>query len=674
MSRHSPPVWCPLPAFPACRRQITEYLTVRLLTLLAAGSLVVAGCEAPQPAPPIAEVAPAEVEPAQADPQVVARNLSPHYFILFNRGFSVDVVDTPYRSRAKWPTSQVELDSLQNSYRSSNPEMARRLADAWTATPTLVSVTKALGVADPAQAKAVTAWARFVSPQRSSPMETALPPALARDRLLAIGLRQAIQDADRKNYHRAHVLFTDMAQVMGEDAPLQKREGRDIFIRFFKEVPDTRRFDDFAGRLSAYSEARGKEVLLAGEHAAVLHAAGLTSAAAFMRDQLLSQFDLITLPMIDRAIQRGVSYGFPAPERVTRLRARLESLAGSLREQGPAKAESFLAEAVAATPDIAYRDKLADFEKLFAEGGDGSDEGETTEQRLEELVATERPVGDWLREKVAVVPNVPLLTLRPPMSYRFLELISPLGYDPAAKRLFVKSVPERAAGADGIGAAMTGWCRGDKLPVELTDGSGHAILAWYWLEAGRPELARAALIGGGRELLERVKRIPREEVVKLQDAAVDTLLAEVNGYRFLIAAAEIEAAPAGAVRGSGGRYLPELAVLLANWQRVWEDCALPPLTAGRVVAEIEEDVALREAAGRRTIDTRERYSFHDYRFTHGPVPDVVVERAVEGNLFGPSGENPVDTGVLQEFFLKFDWPAEFSQGSEGRWRVKPKKT
>jgi len=291
-----------------------------------------------------------------------------------------------------------------------------------------------------------------------------------------------------------------------------------------------------------------------------------------------------------------------------------------------------------------------------------------------EAVAFERPVSDWLREKAAIVPNVPLLTLRPPMSYRFLELISPLGYDSAAKRLFAKSMPGRAAGADGIGDAITAWCRGDKLPDELTDGSGHAILAWYWLEAGRPELARAALIGGARELLERVKRIPREEVVKLQDAAVDTLLAELNGYRFLVAAAEIEAAPAGAVRGSGARYLPELAVLLANWQRVWEDCALPPLTAGRVVAEIEENVALREALARRASATRERYSFHDYRFSHGPVPEVVVERAVEDSLFGPGGESPVDAGVLREFFLKFDWPDEFSPGSEARWQVKSKKT
>lgn len=671
-------------------------------------AVAVAGCES-SPPPPAAETPPVvEAAPAEADPRVVARNLGPFYFILFNRGFSADpaVIETPSRFQLRLPESDAEFkpkiefleqeatrkeaESSNEGKRAqdmaalpySNPlqltmvrqkaarlsleasylrELARRLQDAWNATPKLGAITAAYGISDPAWTKAVEDWSKLVSPA-----------GLARDTVLAITLRQAIQDADRKNYHRAHVLLTDMAQVMGEDSPLRSRDGRDVFIRFFREVPDTARFEDFAGRLTAYSEAREKEVLLAGEHAAVLHAAGLTAASGFMREQLLSQFELITMPMINEAITRGVSFGFQAPERVTALKGRLEALAAVLREGVTGTAEPFRQEAVAKEADPAYRQRLAEFEKLWEASGDAAGDDAGAEQQLEQLASAPRPVVDWLREKALVTRHAPLLTLRQPMTYRFLAMISPVGYDAGAKELTIKataSLPADEAGlADGIGA----WCRGEPLPDALADGSAHALLAWYWLESGRPELARAALIGGGRELLQRAKRIPREEAVKLQDAAVGILLDELNGYRFLIAAAEINAAPAGAVRGSGARYLPELAVLLANWQRMWEDCALPPLAAELVVSAVEDQVAEREAAVRVT-DSRERYSFRDCSFTHGPVPDVILERAIERNMFGPAGDAAPAAAGLQEFFLDFRWPSEFSPGSRERWRMSPTK-
>ena len=644
----------------------------RQVPWIMAVAVAVAGCES-SPPPPAAEPPPVvEAAPAEADPRVVARNLGPFYFILFNRGFSADVIETPSRSRLSWPSSDGEYQQQVGALQGTNPELARRLQDAWKATPTLGAITAAYGISDPSWTTAVADWSKLVSPSRSAGTRPVIPAGLARDTVLAITLRQAIQDADRKNYHRAHVLLTDMAQVMGEDSPLRSRDGRDVFIRFFREVPDTARFEDFAGRLASYSEAREKEVLLAGEHAAVLHAAGLTAAAGFMREQLLSQFELITMPMINEAITRGVSFGFQAPERVMALKGRLEAAAAALREGLTSTAEPFQQTAVAKEADPAYRQRLAEFEKLWEAGGDAAGNDAGAEQQLEQLASAPRPVVDWLREKALVTRHAPLLTLRQPMTYRFLAMISPVGYDAGAKELTIKataSLPADEAGlADGIGA----WCRGQPLPDALADGSAHALLAWYWLESGRPELARAALIGGGRELLQRAKRIPREEAVKLQDGAVGILLDELNGYRFLIAAAEIEAAPAGAVRGAGARYLPELAVLLANWQRMWEDCALPPLAAELVVSAVEDQVAEREAAVRLT-DSRERYSFRDCSFTHGPVPDVILERAIERNMFGPAGDAAPAAAGLQEFFLDFRWPSEFSPGSRERWRMSPTK-
>jgi hypothetical protein len=645
----------------------------RRLPWVVTAAWLVPGCEQPPP-PPVAQTAPVQPPPpVQADPQLVARNLGPFYFVLFDRGFSADVVETPSRWRMVWPMSEIDFKAKRDLFQGQhppNPEMARRLEDAWKATPPLAAIAAAYGIVDPGWTKAVDEWAKPVD----AGVRPVMPPGLARDTVLAITLRQAIQDADRKNYHRAHVLLTDASHVMGEESPLRSRDGRDVFIRFFREVPDTARFEDFAGRLTAYSESREKEVLLAGEHAAVLHAAGLTAAADFMREQLLAQFDVITLPMIDEAIRRGVSFGFQAPERVMRLRSRLEAHAAVLREGAVTSADPYRREAVAKEADPAYRQQLADFEKLFDADGGGAEEGRGAEKLLEQLETARRPVSDWLREKAIVTRHAPLLTLRQPMTYRFLSTISPLGYDTVAKQLVRKSTASLPADADGLGDTLAAWCRGESLPDTSSDGSAHALLAWYWLECGRPELARAALIGGGRELLQKAKRLPRDEVVKLQDGAVGILLDELNGYRFLIAAAEIEAAPAGAVRGAGARYLPELAVLLANWQRMWEDCALPPLAAELAVVELEDQVAEREAAGSRLTESRERYSFRDCSFTHGPVPDVVIERAMEKNLFGPGGDAAPPAAGLQEFFLDFKWPSEFSRGSRERWKAPARKS
>lgn len=641
---------------------------------LAAAGLFLAGCgETPPPPPPALPAVEAPPEPADA--ATVARNLAPFYFLLFDRGFNADVVDTPSRSRVR-PASRAELQQMMSRLESTDPEMARRIRDAEKATPPLAAVPAAYGITDGTWTEAVAEWARLVTPRRGFPSErSTISPELARGTILAITFRQAIHDADRKNYHRAHVLFTDMAYAMGEDSPLRHRDGRDVFIRFYRDVPDTARFEDFAGRLTAYSEAREKEVLLAGEHAAVLNAAGMNAAAGFMRDQLLSQFDLITLPMIDKAIQRGVSFGFQTPERVARLRGRLESLAESLRQGDAGGGDPYRTAAVAAEPDDAYRTKLAAFEEAWAAGGPAAAEDDlSAEQRLDELATAKRSIGDWLREKALVTRHAPLLTLRQPMTYRFLDMISPVVYNPAEKGLALRPTASLPAVEAEIGDAIGAWCRGEALPDALADGSAHALLAWYWLECQRPELARAALIGGGGALLERARRVPRDQVIKLQDAAAGTLLDELNGYRFLIAAAEIEAAPAGAIRGAGARYLPELAVLLASWQQTWEDCALPPLAADLLVRGVEEQVAQREAMKGGPGNSRERYSFGDYRFTQGVVPDVVVERAIERNMFGPSGDSPPAAAGLQEFFLEFRWPNEFSSGSRERWNVKEPKT
>jgi len=627
----------------------------RIVLTIVCGVITLAGCgkTAPPPPPP----PPPPPAPVEADPQVVARHIAPFFGILFDRGFNADVVETPYRHRVVW----------------SDPWVRDSQPDAWNATPTLSQAVAALGMDDASWVEKLRLWAEFPAEQwRRGPDKARISPAEARDVMFALLLQQAIRDADQKNYHRSHVILTDVATTMSQESPLSDRTGRDVFSRFFSEVPDAARFEDFAERLAAYTASREKEVLVGGEHAAVLHAAGLTAAAEFMREQLLSQFDLITFPMIESAIDKGIKYGFRAPTDVVEIRDRLKSLAEALRlGTKPADIDRFRSDAIVTPPDGEYLKLFADFESLWkmpGEAGSNADSG--VETQLRELAARPRTVVEWLREKALVARHVPLLTLQNPMTHRFLSLVSPRQYVTAERQFRVKSIPELVIERQNLGAALSGWCRGEPLPDDLADGSAYALLSWHWLEGGRPELAQAALIGGALALLKEARQLPREELEGMGEAAANILAAELNGYRLLVAATEIEAAPPGAARGSGTRYLPELTVLLARWQGTWERCSLPALASDLVVRELESQIQISNLVALLSRESRERYYFNDYRFSGGPVPNVVLERVLKESLFGPDGNVPPDKPeAIWEFFKGFTWPKAFSTGFQARWKT-----
>ena len=124
----------------------------------------------------------------------------------------------------------------------------------------------------------------------------------ARDAVLAIYVDQALADADAGNLHRAHVLLSDVLNEISESQAGDFSASITGLRRLFKEVPDKERLQAFAQQLDNYMLLAEESILLRGEHAAVLHAAGLVDAAEFARSKLLTQFKLVTLPLIDLAI------------------------------------------------------------------------------------------------------------------------------------------------------------------------------------------------------------------------------------------------------------------------------------------------------------------------------------------------------------------------------------
>ena len=100
----------------------------------------------------------------------------------------------------------------------------------------------------------------------------------ARDAVLAIYVDQALADADAGNLHRAHVLLSDVLSDISDSQAGDFSASITGLRRFFQEVPDKDRLQAFAQELDSYMRLAEESILLRGEHAAVLHAAGREGA------------------------------------------------------------------------------------------------------------------------------------------------------------------------------------------------------------------------------------------------------------------------------------------------------------------------------------------------------------------------------------------------------------
>jgi hypothetical protein len=457
----------------------------------------------------------------------------------------------------------------------------------------------------------------------ASDLAQKLPAPQAREILLAIYVLQALKDADDGNLHRAHVLFTDALTEMNEG----QSEGMTASIaglrRLFLEVPDAKRLQAFAQQLDRYVQLQEQNILLYGEHAAILQAGGFTAAADFTREKLLTQFDLVTLPLIDLAIARGESYAFRQPDQLRETRRRLGAHAGALRATRPADR------------DDSFRTKAS-------------------------LNAVPRSIAEVME---MIGPHA-----------EFLAAACPAAFDPDKKEVASPDLWKILRDKERL-AAVAEWCSGKQAADVIADGSGHLLLAAHWLEQERPELARAAFVAGAEQLLERIKAIDQGSGPANQDARRQALVSQLNAYRLLTAASLITVSPPGAHVDSRDSYLPQLEVLLLAWKQAWLKDGLPQKPADAAIAEFARNSEaqrrrVREQSGADRIAMRnERYFFFDYRFRNGDVPDIVVSKASADELV----ENPrigelAGTERFLEFVKSFQKPREFSPGFAARWK------
>jgi hypothetical protein len=534
--------------------------------------------------------------------------MRPLFLVLYDRGFNPTTLGSPNR----WAAGNASSTALP-------PAMAKAAEEAAAATPPLTKLIRKecerAGI-DPAT---VLKCAGDLAQKMTEPQ--------ARERLLAIYVVQALKDADDGNLHRAHVLLTDVLTEMNEGQTQGMRSSLAGLRRFFSEVPDEKRLQDFARQLDRYVRLQEENFLLYGEHAAILHAGGFTPAATFTREKLLTQFDLITRPLIDLAIARGESYAFRQPDQLRETRRRLAAHAEALRATGPAQR------------DDSFRTQAA-------------------------LKPEPRSIAEWME---ALGPHAELLAAA-----------TPTAYDVEQKDLIAPELWAVLRDRQRLDV-MADWSAGKPAAAVIADGSGAVLLAAQWLEQGRPELARTALVAGAEALLESSKTIDagpsRGQDDGRREQVAAALVGQLNAYRLLMAASLITTSPPGAHVDVRDSYLPQLEVLLLAWKQAWLKCGLPQKPADAAIARFarnseEQRRGLREQSGPGQMGIGpKRYYFFDYRFRTGDVPEVVVAQASADELVeDPRIGELAGTERFLEFVKSFQKPREFSPGFTARWK------
>jgi len=448
-----------------------------------------------------------------------------------------------------------------------------------------------------------------------------LTPREARDAVLAMYVSQALVDANSGNVHRAHVLLADS---ITELTAVQADDLSNTFAtlkRFFQERPSEARLQDFADQLDSLMQLLEEQVILRGEHAAVLRAGGLNDAADVTRGTLLTELRLVTLPVIDFAIARAERHGWRAPERVTATRSRLDDHVATLAD-GFVTGDAFLKEAT--WPDV-------DKERAV-------------------LVAAAKTFS-------AVVAAG-----------------MPMQYDAEQQRF--STVGIKSLASDERIAAVAAWCAGQPANERLEDGAGYMILGLHWLAQQRPTLARAAFVAGADRLLEGTRaaeaEIEEADGEAAREAAAAVLVRRLNAYRLLTAAGLVSTDLPGAVAPPVDQALMEIEVLLLAWRQTWLKAGLSQKPVDGVVAECARFIEQRSRGNGVAYGSPKagsRYFFFDYRFLGNGVPEVVVAKA--------SGEELVDTPRLPElatterfvqFVKSFGMPRSFSPGFSARWQ------
>lgn len=668
-------------------REIVLRLTGICLIILSAG------CSEPPPPPPPAPPPPSTPVAMPADRDVALKVVEPYFFLVFDWGFSTSdsVVETrdgylDFRRFWKLESEDLSVEDFYNEslllyVASGNPMYLRNYWDTLDAlrvpegriplsdrikrvlqtVPSLKSLLSTYFEPDTA-ASNYSFYFPVVAFRRVPPTVPGYPsippyllPSAARKAVLAMYAKQALKDASDGNWHRAHVLLTDVQRMLNLENQLFEASGQGLGT-LFEEVVDNVTIDRFTATLSGYTESQANSLVVSGEDAAILRKAGLEESSEFVRAAILAKFELLVVPLIEEARKQATNAGFRTPDSLTNFQSAIRRHIDVLKGDGKViEKTEYLKDALG--PDNPKAVKLLAMLKT------GSDK--SFDKILSELRGGgHRSIATWYGEKALLAGQHPLRLINPDISSERLSIAMPLASESSEEFTRADSIQEFVRNHPSLGPAVAEWCAGKELPESCDDGSGHFLIGWYWLELKRPSLARQAWIAGARHCLESIA--DGERVGK---RSLASFAREMNAYRFLVAASFIREAPPGVVIDRTSSYEAEIRALSVKWQAAWVQAGHPNAAADRIIADLFRLGTGPERLGSAT-SVSERYPFFEYRFQGGSAPDVVVDEAVaaqvfdmEGGLMPPTEPGDYVYKRLVDFVSSFHLPTDFSKNA-----------
>ena len=663
--------------------------------------LAFVGCnEPPPPPPPPPPPQPSEPAVAPADRDVASAVLDPYFFLIFDWAFSTSELGAASRDgfldfRGKLLGSN---ESLPEAYKltlvdyllnmSSSP-----LAPIFAATLVDQSAEKILTDSVKGVVKTIPAldlllmrhlgresvalvevfdfvpnltWqsGELVGESHSS-SGSDLSPEDARRIVWSMYFQQALKDANDGNLHRAHVLLADVLRTMNLVSRAQG--GVDLGLQaLFEQVVNDETIKSFTANLLEYVESQKDALVVSGEDAAVLKAAGHDDSAEFIRAALLAKFDLLVMPLIERAQDRAINGGFPVPSELAMLRLAIQRQIRVLKSGPVAESDDFYRSEAMKPGDPTAAALLG---KLKAGSA-----GESLNKILKDLGEQHRPISQWYEEKIIAVKQHPLQLIDSELSSDRLSVGIPLSLQTSETFTRGETVLDFVINHPTLAQEVAEWYGGAEPSPAIQTGAGHFLLGWYWLELNRPSLARQAWVAGARQCLESVGSDGSSATAM---RGLTGLATEMNAFRLLVAASFIGEAPPGVIIDRANSYEAEIRALTVNWMQSWVSAGHQAVQARAII-----DAMFASGIGPESLGSpsgvSERYPFFEYRFGGGVVPDVVVDEAVAAEVFDNNGrlipgDNPGDNQKYQKlnaFLHKFRLPSEFSADAKKRFAEK----
>jgi len=504
------------------------------------------------------------------------------------------------------------------------------------------------------------AWAKEVNPP---PALTATAKKAWREGMLATYFEEACNRAKEGDFHGANMLVTESSRLMSSaDSESESLK------RFFRDVATRQSTESCAQSVNRFIERHRRQAVLDITHASILLQADYKSAATYSAQGVEANVRLILVPLVARCRSYAESYAFRMPNIDTDSLQYLENLVDRVGTHGRNKAvdPEMFEQAVEDTKSQEYLECVADIKETHRLADDPEEEevadaAERKNRPLTELVdkirSTRRSFRQWVDDRRIMFEALNY--------YAGSNLEQDGGFGTSLPQLYAQDEfqgMQEFILDDVYATNLKKWVAdlGATAPRGVPIEVAFAALGWYFMDTQRPRLAQQAFLEGGYASL----------TADIGDT-LGALASELNGYRLLLTATALTAAPAGAPLPSAS-MLDEVDILLAAWRSKWIRLGGSPQIADQQISDfaIQSSFKKRRLAELSRRILQDRYFFDDYRFPDGVMPSIIIDSLMEGSLPGVHDVTAFEKNgyvALDEYFRQARTPMEVDSDFLDLW-------